>query len=276
MEDETLEFVMEGERNTQEEASELEETSKDVTEKTDEETEENTKTETEETKAERNEGEETEAEEPKKDKYRQALDSERAKRKNAERKLKELQAEIEKSKNLKQNEERVKTEKESLKQKLMQDDMIDEDVADRLINTLGEDLIKQKIRNETKEAEENFEKEFKEFSNDEMFYDAEDYKDEIKALMNKGLSMKSAYFALAGEDKVANIRKDLEVEIEQKLLNNSNKAEKVNVGHEESKDETKRTKYTKKEQEYANELGMDIKEVHKRLNATTLDEIFDL
>ena len=99
-----------------------------------------------------------------------------------------------------------------------------------------------------------FEKEFKEFSNDEMFYDAEDYKDEIKALMNKGLSMKSAYFALAGEDKVANIRKDLEVEIEQKLLNNSNKAEKVNVGHEESKDETKRTKYTKKEQEYANEL----------------------
>ena len=68
-----------------------------------------------------------------------------------------------------------------------------------------------------------FEKEFKEFSNDEMFYDAEDYKDEIKALMNKGLSMKSAYFALAGEDKVANIRKDLEVEIEQKLLNNFNK-----------------------------------------------------
>lgn len=273
--DETLEFLMEGERVNPEEASEPETEVKNETQIDEEENVD--ETEVEETEQdETTEVEEESKEEPKKDKNRQILDSERAKRKNAEKKLRELQAEMEKLKSAKQNEEKIQSEKENLKQKLMQDDMIDEEVADRLISTIGEDLIKQRIQNEAKEAEASFDKEFNEFSKDEMYYDAEDYKDEIKALMSKGLSMKSAYFALAGENKMANIRKDLEVEIEQKLLNNSNKAEKVNVGHEESKDETKRTRYTKREQEIANELGIDVKDVHNRLNTTTLDEILNL
>lgn len=271
MEDETLEFLMEGERVNPEEASEPEVAEKEEQTTTEVETEE-AETDVEDTDVE----EEESKEEPKKDKNKQILDSERAKRKSAEKKLRELQAEMDKIKSAKQNEEKIQSEKESLKQKLMQDDMIDEEVAERLISTIGEDLIKQRIENEARESESRFEREFNEFSKDEMYYDAEEYKDEIKTLMGKGLSMKSAYFALAGENKMASIRKDLEVEIEQKLMNNTNKAEKVNVGHEESKDEVKRTRYTKREQEIANELGIDVKEVHNRLNTTTLDGILDL
>ena len=70
---------------------------------------------------------------------------------------------MEKLKSAQQNEEKIQSEKESLKQKLMQDDMIDEEVADRLISTIGEDLIKQRIQNETREAEASFDKEFNEF-----------------------------------------------------------------------------------------------------------------
>lgn len=275
MENELDFLIMEGERGSTVEASEPEEAENNKENSNLEEID-NTETNVEETDEEETTDEEGEKEEPKKDKNRQILDSERAKRKNAEKKLRELQAEMDKIKNAKQNEEKIQSEKDSLKAKLMQDDMIDEEVAERLINTIGEDLIKQRIQNEAKEAEASFDREFNEFSKDEMYYDAEEYKDEIKALMSKGLSMKSAYFALAGENKMASIRKDLEVEIEQKLLNNTNKAEKVNVGHEESKDETKRTRYTKREQEIANELGMDIKEVHNRLNTMTLDGILDL
>ena len=220
--------------------------------------------------------EETETEEPKKDKNIQALDSERARRKKAEAELKALKAELEQAKTKKENESKINEEKNALRAKLLEGDLFDEEIVDKLMATIGEDLISQKVNSERKEKEETFDKEFKEFVKDEMFYDAEDYKEEIKGLMEKGLSMKSAYFALAGENKMSNIRKDLEVEVEQKLLNKSNKANRVNVGHEESKNEMQRTRYTKREQEIANQLGTDIKEVRKRLEATSLDEILKL
>ena len=97
MDDETLEFLMEGERGNPEEASNSEEEVKNEKQIDEEETVD--ETEVEETEQdEATEVEEESKEEPKKDKNRQILDSERAKRKNAEKKLRELQAEMEKLK----------------------------------------------------------------------------------------------------------------------------------------------------------------------------------
>ena len=271
-------FIMEGERGSSvvETEETTQETTNDGAEATNDEKSNVDETKDEQTEETEDKGEKETKEDKPKDKNIQALDSERARRKKAEAKMKELEAEIAKMKNSKEDEAKINSESENLKKELLEGELLDEEIADKLVKTFGKGLIEQKIKNERFEKEEAFNKEFKQLTEDEMFYDAEEYKEEIKGLMEKGLSMKGAYFALAGENKMASIRKDLEVEIEQKLLNNTNKAERVNVGHEEAKDEAQRSRYTKRESELARETNLDVKDVHKRLQATTLDEILNL
>lgn len=216
---------------------------------------------------------ETTEETVEKDSKTQALDSERARRKQAEKKLKELQAKIEAEKNAKEDEEKLSTEKESLKKELLEGDLFDEEVADKIVNTIGGRLLKDQIANERKSAEEDFDKEFTKFAENEHYSDAEDYRTEIKDLMGKGLTMEQAYRAAIPAERFELMRRDMEIEVEQKLLNSEKKAEAVDIGSAEVKGEVKRTQYTKKEQDIARETGMDIKEVHKRKDVFTLDEM---
>ena len=204
-------------------------------------------------------------EEPKeKDWQHQALDAERSRRKTAERELRELKAQLEAEKLAKSQEDKVAKEREAYKKKMLEGDLVDEDVADKLLEVFGDDIIKNKIATQARAEAEDFENKLSELKQDEMFMDADVYKPQMKALVNKGLSMEEAYFASVGKSRFSQIKKDMEVELEQKLLNNDKKADEVDIGHAEEKGAIKRGKYTKREQEIARETGLTVEEVHKR------------
>ena len=193
-----------------------------------------------------------------------ALTAERTRRKNAERELRELKAQIEAEKNAKSQEEQISKEREAYKKKMLEGDLVDEDVAEKLLDVFGDDIIKNKIITQAREEAENFDKELAELKKDDLFMDADVYKPQIKELMGKGLSMEEAYFASVGKSRFSQMKKDMEVELEQKLLNNDKKADEVDVGHAEEKGAIKHGKYTKREQEIARETGLTVEEVHKR------------
>ncbi len=193
-----------------------------------------------------------------------ALTAERARRKNAERELRELKAQIEAEKNAKSQEEQISKEREAYKKKMLEGDLVDEDVAEKLLDVFGDDIIKNKLITQAREEAENFDKELAELKKDDLFMDADVYKPQIKELMGKGLSMEEAYFASVGKSRFSQMKKDMEVELEQKLLNNDKKADEVDIGHAEEKGVIKRGKYTKREQEIARETGLTVEEVHKR------------
>ena len=209
--------------------------------------------------------EETEEEKPKpQDNRTKALIAERAKRKEAERKLKELEAQLNAEKLAQTQEEQIAKEREAYKQKMLDGDIVDEEVADKLLDVFGDDIIKNKIANQKREEDEDFDMKFSELKKDELYMDADVYKPRIKELVAKGLTIEEAYGAAVGSGRLSQLKKDLEIEVEQKLLNNNNKADATDVGHAEVKGEVKRGKYTKREQEIARETGVSLEEVHKR------------
>lgn len=209
--------------------------------------------------------EETEEEKPKpQDNRTKALIAERAKRKEAERKLKELEAQLNAEKLAQTQEEQIAKEREAYKQKMLDGDIVDEEVADKLLDVFGDDIIKNKIANQKREEDEDFDMKFSELKKDELYMDADVYKPRIKELVSKGLTIEEAYGAAVGSGRLSQLKKDLEIEVEQKLLNNNNKADATDVGHAEVKGEVKRGKYTKREQEIARETGVSLEEVHKR------------
>lgn len=221
--------------------------------------------------------EEQEEEEPKKeDNTHKALDSERARRKAAEKRLKELEASIQAEKDKKEDEEAYLKKREDIKKKLVENEIMGDEVADTILEALADDLIKSQISNERRNKELDFDNNFAEFKKDELFMDADVYKPEIKELMKKGLSMEQAYFASAGKSRFSQMKKDMEVEIEQKLLNTERKADEVDIGHIEDKNAVKRTKYTKREQEIAKETGLTVEEVHKRSGMFSIEDLENL
>lgn len=213
---------------------------------------------------------------PKKDSKQQALDFERSKRKQLEKELKELKAERERQVKAKEEEETLSKERENLKAKMLEGDLIDEDVAEKLVNTIGDDIIKMKIASKKLAEDESFEKAFAELKQDDMYMDADKYKDKIREFVKKGLTVEEAYGASMLGNRGAQLKKDLEIEIEQRLLNSDLKADKIDIGHAEAKGEAKRTSYTREEQMIARETGLDVKEVHKRANMHSLDEFLNL
>jgi len=256
------------------EAIEEEETTPKAEETVEEEAEETTE------KVEEEAKETTEEEEPveeeKKDSKIQALDAERARRKQVEKELKELKAKLSAEENAKAEAEELAKRKESLKADILKDDLVDEEVANKLVETLGSRLIKGEIESERRAKAESFEKELEELKKEDMFKDADDYKPEIKELMSKGLTMEQAYFASIGKNKLGQKMKDLRVEVEQEVLNQTSKADKIDVGHEESSNKAQAVRYTKKEQEIANETGLSVKDVHKRMSTFNLDDMLNL
>ncbi|MBQ2350371.1 MAG: hypothetical protein II393_03815 [Cytophagales bacterium] len=210
------------------------------------------------------EEEETTKEPPKKDNKTQALTAERARRKAAEKELKELKSKLEADKLAKDNEDKIAKEREAYKQKMLEGDLVDEEVADKLLDVFGEDIIKTKIANQARTEAENFENAISELKRSDLFMDADNYKPQIKELMKKGLTAKQAYMASISDGKFSQLKKDLEIEAEQRVLNSTAKADKVDLGAAEAKSEVKRGTYTKREQEIAKETGLPVAEVHKR------------
>ena len=205
-----------------------------------------------------------------------ALSQERARRKAAEKELKELKAQLEAKEVAKENEEEIAKEREAYKKKMLEGDLVDEDVADKLLDVFGEDLIKTKIANQKRTEAESFEEAISELKKDELFMDAAAYKPQIIELMKKGLTAKQAYMASISDSKFSQMKKDIQVETEQRLLNSQEKASKVDVGVPEAKSEVKRGNYTKREQEIAKETGLPVSEVHKRSTMFSIEDIENL
>lgn len=201
---------------------------------------------------------------PKKDSKTQALDSERARRKAAEKELKELRATLEAQKAKEEDAKAFNDKKETIRKKLLEKDVMDEEVADTILNALGDDLIKTQISAERRTKEEEFDRALSELKKDELFMDADVYRPRIKELMEKGLTIEEAYLASVGRSRFSQMKKDLEVEAEQRILNSEDRADRIDIGHAEAKGEAKRGKYTKREQEIARETGLSVEEVHKR------------
>lgn len=217
-----------------------------------------------------------EVQEKPKDNKSQALTAERARRKAAEKELKELKAKLDAEKLAKTQEDRVAKEREAYKKKILEGDLVDEEVAEKLLDVFGDDIIKNKIATQTRLEAEDFEQKLSELKKDELFMDADVYKPQIKELMDKGLSMEEAYFASVGKSRFTQMRKDMEVELEQKLLNNNRKADEIDIGHAEEKGAIKRGSYTKREQEIAKETGLPVAEVHKRSGMFSIEDLENL
>lgn len=217
-----------------------------------------------------------EKEQPQKDSKTQALDSERARRKQAERELKELKAQIEAEKNAKEDAETAKKERDSYKKKMLEGDLIDEETADKLLDVFGEDIIKGKIANQRRAEQDEIDRAISELKKNDKFMDADVYKPQIQDLMKKGLTAEQAYMASLSEGRFMQLKKDLEIEAEQRFLNMSNRADKVDVGVAEAKGEVKRGTYTKREQEIARETGLSVEEVHKRSKMTSIEDMENL
>lgn len=259
---ENEEFDLVGEQNYNEPEED------EVEEKVEEEVvEEETEDEVEETEEEETHDDEDEEEEKPTqpvDNRTKALTQERARRKAAEKELKELKAKMEAAKEDEQQEDAVAKEREAYKKKMLDGDLVAEDVADKLLDVFADDLIKAKIANQKREEAESFEDAISELKKDDLFMDADAYKPKIMELMKKGLTAKEAYMASLSTSRFAQMKKDLEIETEQRILNSQSKAEKVDVGVAESKSEVKKGNYTKREQEIAKETGLSVAEVHKR------------
>ena len=269
LEDEEFDLV--GEQSYKEEPDE------DEVEETSEAEEEEAKVaEGEETEEAEPDEEEAEVEEkPVKDNRVSAISAERQRRKAAEKELKELKAKLEAEKVAKDDEEKISKERAEYKKKILEGDLVDEEVADKLLDVFGDDIIKNKIATQRRAEEEDFSKQLSELKKDDMFMDADNYVDKIKEFMGKGLTMEEAYFASLSKARVSQVKKDMENEIEQRLLN-TDKADKIDVGHTEAKSEIKGRKYTKREQEIAKETGLNVEDVHKRSGMFELDKMLDL
>lgn len=253
--------------DVKDEEEEVEETSNEAEEEEEEAQEE---------EADETEPDEEKVEEKPKDNRTKALTAERARRKEAERKLKELEAKLDAEKVAKENEDKISKEREAYKAKMLEGDLVDEEVADKLLDVFGDDIIKTKIANQARAEAEDFDKKLSELKKDDLFMDADVYKPQIKEFMSKGLTMEEAYFASLSRARVSQLKKDMEVEIEQKLLNNNEKTSKIDVGHAEAKSEVKKGKYTKREQEIANETGLSVQDVKKRSGMFELEDMLNL
>ena len=215
---------------------------------------------------------EDEVEEKKKDSKTQALDAERARRKQAEKELKELKAKLNAEQTQKEQEDILAKEKESMKKKMLEGDLIDEDTADKLLDVFGSDVIKNKLDNQERLEREAFEEEFQELKKDDLFMDADVYKPQMRELMKKGLTAEQAYMASISKAKFIQMKKDLTTEAEQKILNNQERAERVSVGVQESKSDIQGTTYSKEEHRIAKETGLPLKEVHKRIKMDSIED----
>lgn len=167
-------------------------------------------TETEETEV---KGEEIKVEEPKtdvdeeKEKLKQGVNAERNKRKAAEKKARELEARIAAL------EEAAKTPEKSTLDELIENG-VDETIAKSIASAID------KKQGNSKEAEKEiaqmkFENAISKKSKEDGFSDIEDYSDEIKDFVDKGLTIEQAYYAITGGTN--NTKSEIERSVEAKL-----------------------------------------------------------
>ncbi len=148
-----------------------------------------------------------------KESLKKGINAERKARKEAEKKAKELEARILALENA------SKTPEKSTLEKLMESG-VDESIAKSIVNAIDEKQTGSK-KVEQELANMKFRNELLEKSKDSNFSDIVDYEDEIKNLVDKGLTLEQSYYAINYEkSKNLNTNSEITRKVEAKLQNN--------------------------------------------------------
>lgn len=148
-----------------------------------------------------------------KEAFKRDINKERARRKEAERKNKELEARIAAL------EEKTKTPTKSTLDELVESG-VDASIAKSIASAIDK---KQSNSNRVEQelASMRFKLELSEKSKDSNFSDIMDYEDDIKDLVDKGLNIEQAYYALNyDKTKSINTKSEIERKVEAKMQNN--------------------------------------------------------
>lgn len=180
------------------------------------------------------------------------LNKERKQRKEAEKKAKEL-------------EQRIKALEDASKEpeKTTYDTLLESGVDESIAKSIASAIDNKKDNSKELEkeiAELKFEKSLSAKSKEEGFEDIEEYAEEIKELVDKGLSIEQAYYATSyDKPKTINTKREIERKIEAKMQNNNAKKEILgnsnsNVGA--STNNTQKLNLSKMEYAVAKMAGM--------------------
>jgi len=157
-----------------------------------------------------------------KESLRRGVNKERKARKEAERKNKELEARI------RALEEASKIPEKTTVEELVENG-VDETIAQSIANAIEK---KQDSNSELAKqlADVKFENSLTKKSKEEGFEDIVDYADEIRDLVDKGLTIEQSYYAVTyDKSKTRNTKSEIERKVEAKLQNN--KARKDILGN---------------------------------------------
>ena len=143
------------------------------------------------------------------------LNKERKARKEVQKKNKELEERI------KALEEANKTPEKTTLDTLIESG-VEEGIAKSIASAIDNKDNSKKIEEEI--AELRFEKDLTAKSKEKGFEDIEEYADEIKELVDKGLSIEQAYYATSyNKPKTVNTKREIERKLEAKMQNNNAK-----------------------------------------------------
>lgn len=212
-----------------------------------------------------------EAVDEEKESLKRGVNKERDRRKKAEKKNKELEARIAAL------EEKMQTPTKSTLDELVENG-VDESIAKSIAAAIDK---KQSNSNKVEQelATMRFKLELSEKSKDSNFADIMDYEDDIKDLVDKGLSIEQAYYALNyDKNKTVNTKSEIERKVEAKMQNNQARKEilgNINSNAGGISDSGNKPKASATEIAAAKMAGIDINDYLAAKNADSIKQYND-
>lgn len=190
-----------------------------------------------------------------KENLKKGVNYERKQRKSAEKKVKELEAKI------KELEEANKTPEKTTLEELIESG-VDESIAKSIATAIDKKQSNSK-QTEKELADIKFKLSLSEASKNPDFSDIIDYSDEIKELVDKGLTIEQSYYALTGGKKSINTNSEIERKLEKKIENKQARKEilgNINNSGTSVNSNAKQIKATAEEIAIAKAAGMSIED----------------
>ena len=216
------------------------------------------------------ETEDTENTEVKTEDNQEVQEQEEKESDNTEDKLssiqKALNAERKKNKELRKQ---LKASEANKNTKSTYDTLIEQGVEESLAKTIADAVNKPDDR----VADLKFETDLLRVSKKAEFADIEDYSDEVREFVDKGLTIEQAYYAATGGKNI-NTKSEIKRELEAKMKNQKQKAEILDIDTNSSvtKPEQNKLKYSAIELAIAKKAGMTIEEYKAMQKMSTINE----
>ena len=159
----------------------------------------------------------------------------------------------------KQLKKEIKAMKKKATTKSTYDTLIEQGVEEELARTLSNAIEKPDDRI----ADLQFNSDLLRVSKKPEFADIEDYSDEVRALVDKGLTIEQSYYAVTGgKKKSSNTRSDIKRELEAKMKNHKQRADILDIDTSSNvyKPEGERINATPAEVAAAKLAGLTIRE----------------